>query len=207
MSEPIKFYSTTGDDGTTGLLGEGRVKKYHPRPEAYGTVDEAQAALGIARAEMLDQDAAAILLQAQRDLYHLMSELAATKEAASKFRFIDTGRVKWLEELTDFYGAKLNLPREFSVSGDSASGAYLDLARTIVRRAERLVVRLFDEQLVDNRELIRYLNRLSALCYVLSRYEDALSGHSTVTLARTAPRKRKSKSTRSTQRVSPAAPD
>lgn len=184
MSETVKFYSATGDDGTTSLLGEGRVKKYHPRPEAYGTVDEAQAALGVARASMRDAGAAEVVLQTQRDLYHLMAELAATREAASRFRVIDAGKVRWLEDQTDLYGAKIHLPREFTVSGTSPSGAYLDLARTIVRRAERLVVRLFDERMIDNRELIRYLNRLSALCFVLSRYEDAVEGAGPVTLAK-----------------------
>lgn len=183
MSETVKFYSATGDDGTTSLLGEGRVKKYHPRPEAYGTVDEAQAALGVARAAMQDAGAAEVVLQAQRDLYQLMAELAATKDAASKFRAIDGDRVKWLEDQTDLYGARLHLPREFTLSGASPSGAYLDLARAIVRRAERQVVRLFDERMIDNRELLRYLNRLSSLCFVLSRYEDTVGGGS-VTLAR-----------------------
>ena len=190
MSERIKFYSATGDDGTTSLLGEGRVKKYHPRPQAYGTVDEAQAALGVARASMRDAEAAEVVLQAQRDLYNLMAELAAPRETADRFRVIDAGRVKWLEEQTDRFGEQLDLPREFTVSGSSLPGAYLDLARAIVRRAERKVVQLFDERLIDNRELIRYLNRLSALCFVLSRYEDGLSGDRAVTLAKTTSRKR-----------------
>jgi cob(I)alamin adenosyltransferase len=184
MSEPLKFYTTSGDDGTTSLLGEGRVKKYHPRPEAYGTVDEVQAALGMARASMQDREAAEIVLQTQRDLYHLMAELAATREAASKFRTINADRVRWLEEHTDHFGERLHLPREFTVSGDSQAGAALDLARTVVRRAERMVVRLYDDNLIENRDLIRYLNRLSALCFVLSRYEDALSGQSEVKLAK-----------------------
>jgi cob(I)alamin adenosyltransferase len=82
MSEPIRFYTTDGDDGTTGLLGEGRVRKYHPRPETYGEVDEAQSALGVARAAMQERSAAEVILQVQRDLYHMMAELAATPEAA-----------------------------------------------------------------------------------------------------------------------------
>lgn len=184
MSNSIKFYSSLGDDGTTGLLGEGRVKKYHPRPEAYGTVDEAQAALGIARAAMQDRAAADIVLHTQRDLYYLMSELAATKETAPTFRKIGAEQVAWLEAQTDAYGAKLTLPREFTIGGDSLPGAFLDLARAIIRRAERQVVRLLDEKLIDNRDLIRYLNRLSALCFVLSKYEDALTGQSVVTLAK-----------------------
>jgi cob(I)alamin adenosyltransferase len=185
MTRSIKFYSASGDDGTTGLLGEGRVKKYHPRPEAYGTVDEAQAALGIGRATMQDRAAAEVVLQAQRDLYYVMSELAATREAAPKFRKITADHVKQLEDQTDAYGARLKLPPEFTVGGDSLPGAHLDLARAIIRRAERQVVRLLDDGLIENRELIRYLNRLSALCFVLSRHEDALSGQSNATLAKT----------------------
>ena len=190
MAGETKFYSTMGDDGTTGLLGEGRVKKYHSRPEAFGVVDEAQAALGVARASMQDRKAADVVLQVQRDLYHLMAEMAATREAAAKFRKIDAGRVHWLEAQTDAYGQRLSLPPEFTVSGDTATGAALDLARTIVRRAERRAVKLFDEGMIDNREIIRYLNRLSALLFVLSRHEDSLGGQGEITLARAQARKR-----------------
>ena len=182
--EPIKYYTTDGDDGTTGLLGKGRVQKYHPRPMAFGDVDEAQAALGMARAVMRDRSAAEVILQVQRDLYHIMAELAATLEAAPQFRTIDAARVAWLEQHTDAYGARISLPADFTVGGDSVSGAALDFARTVVRRAERHVVRLFDERMIENGELIRYMNRLSSLLYVLSRYEDALSGQSRVTLAK-----------------------
>ncbi len=184
MAKVVKYYTTTGDDGTTALLGEGRVKKHHPRPEAYGAVDEAQTALGMARALMLDREAAEIVLKAQRDLYHVMAELAATREAAPRFRKIDAGYVAWLEAQTDTYGERLTLPKEFVVSGDSPSGAALDVARTVVRRAERRVVRLADEGMIDNSHLIRYLNRLSSLAFVLARNEDALSGNSSVTLAK-----------------------
>jgi cob(I)alamin adenosyltransferase len=179
-----KYYTTSGDDGTTGLLGEGRVKKHHPRPEAFGAVDEAQAALGVARAVMQDRGAADVILKAQRDLYHVMAELAATKDAAPRFRAIDADSVRWLEEQTDAYGAKIDLPREFVVPGDSPSGAALDLARTVIRRAERRVVKLDDDGQIDNPHLMRYLNRLSSLAFVLARHEDALSGKSAVTLAK-----------------------
>lgn len=184
VSDDVKFYTAEGDDGTTGLLGKGRVKKYHPRPAAYGDVDEAQAALGVARAAMQDAEAAAVVLQAQRDLYHLMAELAAEKDAAHHFRTIDAARVEWLEQQTDAYGQRIDLPREFTVSGDSAAGAALDLARTVVRRAERGVVRLYDEDYIENTHLLAYLNRLSSLLFVLSRYEDALGGQGSVRLAR-----------------------
>jgi cob(I)alamin adenosyltransferase len=179
-----KFYTTTGDDGTTSLLGEGRVKKHHPRPEAYGAVDEAQTALGMARAQMLDREAAAVIVRTQRDLYHAMAELAATKAAAPKFRTIGADHVKYLEDQTDHYGALIELPREFILSGDSLPGAALDMARTVTRRAERRVVKLMDESMIENVWLVRYLNRLSSLLFVLARYEDALSGNSNVTLAK-----------------------
>lgn len=185
MPEDIQYYTTTGDDGTTGLLGKGRVKKYHPRPEAYGDVDETQAALGLARAAMSGADAAAVVLQAQRHLYHLMAELAATPDAAPQFRVIGAEQVAWLEAQTDAYGARIALPAEFTVSGDTAAGAALDLARTVARRAERRVVKLLDDGYIENGELLRYLNRLSSLLFVLARYEDALGGHSAVTLAKT----------------------
>lgn len=180
----MKYYTTEGDDGTTGLLGKGRVKKYHPRPAAYGDVDEAQAALGMARAVITDAGAANVILQVQRHLYHLMAELAATAEAAAQFRTIDESHVAWLAEQTDAYGARIKLPPEFTIGGDSVPGAALDFARTVVRRAERGVVRLLDEGYIENRHLVSYLNRLSSLLYVLSRYEDALSGRSSTTLAK-----------------------
>lgn len=180
----FKYYTADGDDGTTGLLGEGRVKKYHPRPMAYGDVDEAQAVLGVARAAVQGKDVAAVVLQAQRDLYHLMAELAATEETAPQFRRIDAARVAWLEAQTDAFGERIALPREFTVGGDSTAGAALDVARTVVRRAERRVVRLYDDGLIQNGELIRYLNRLSSLLFVLSRYEDAVGGQSKVKLGK-----------------------
>lgn len=184
MTEPIKYYTGAGDDGTTGLLGEGRVKKYSARPMTVGDVDEAQAALGLARASMKDSAAAAVVLQAQRDLYHVMAELSATPVNAARFRKIDGTRVAWLEAESDAYGARISLPGEFTVSGDSQAGAALDLARTVIRRAERGVARLFDEGEIENPQLLRYLNRLSSLVFVLSKYEDALSGSSDWKLAR-----------------------
>src|SRR5919198_1333373 len=100
-NDDMSFYTSKGDDGTTSLLGEGRVAKYHVRIEAVGTLDESTAALGLARAQCRDPRASKILLEAQRDLYKLMAEVAATPENAEKFRFIDARRVTWLEGQTD----------------------------------------------------------------------------------------------------------
>jgi cob(I)alamin adenosyltransferase len=179
----MSFYTSKGDDGTTNLLGEGRVAKYHARIEAVGTLDESTAALGLARAQCLDPLSAPILLETQRDLYKLMAEVAATPENAEKFHFIDESRVAWLEQRTDELSRIVEMPKEFILPGDSLAGAALSLARAIIRRAERRVVELFDLNELSNPDLQRYLNRLSSLCFVLELLENKASGHKT-TLAK-----------------------
>jgi cob(I)alamin adenosyltransferase len=179
----MSFYTSRGDDGTTSLLGEGRVMKYHARIEAVGTLDESTAALGLARAQCVDPRSAPILLEAQRDLYKLMAEVAATPENAKKFHFIDEARVTWLEEQTDALSKLVEMPREFILPGDSLAGAALSLARAVIRRAERRVVELFDLNELSNPDLQRYLNRLSSLCFVLELLENKAAGHKT-TLAK-----------------------
>ncbi len=107
------FYTKTGDDGFTGLLGEGRVPKEDPRLEAVGTLDEATAALGLARASCQDAHSAPLLLQVQRDLYGLMAEVAATPENASRFRSIAAEKVTWLEKQADQLSSQVEMPKEF----------------------------------------------------------------------------------------------
>lgn len=181
----MTFYTAKGDDGTTGLLGEGRVPKYHVRMEAVGTLDEASAALGLARAQCTAPSPEGtlqtprILLAAQRDLYKLMAEVAATPENAEKFRGIDEERVKWLEHETDELSKVVEMPKEFILPGDTLGGAALSLARAVIRRAERRVVELFDGEVVVNPHLQRYLNRLSSLCFVLELLENQHAGRKT----------------------------
>jgi len=172
----MTYYTAKGDDGMTGLLGEGRVPKYHARMEAIGALDEASAALGLARAQCSAEGTAPILLEAQRDLYKLMAEVAATPENAEKFHFIDEARVKWVEARTDALSQIVRMPKEFILPGDTLGGAALSLARAIVRRAERRVVALFDGEEVVNPDLQRYLNRLSSLCFVLELLENQSAG-------------------------------
>jgi cob(I)alamin adenosyltransferase len=179
----MTFYTSKGDDGTTNLLGEGRVAKYHARIEAVGTLDESTAALGLARAQCRDPLSGPILVETQRDLYKLMAEVAATPENAEKFHFIDESRVAWLEEQTDKLSKRVEMPREFILPGDSLAGAALSLARAIIRRSERRVVELFDLNELSNPDLQRYLNRLSSLCFVLELLENKAAGHRT-TLAK-----------------------
>ena len=179
----MSFYTRTGDDGTTGLLGEGRVSKRHPRIEALGALDESTATLGWARAQARDPRCGPLLLEAQRDLYKLMAEVAATPEQADQFHFIDAARIAWIESQIDALTATVTMPREFILSGDTAAGAALSLARAVIRRAERRVVELFDAHELANLELQRYLNRLSSLCFVLELVENAAAGKDT-TLAK-----------------------
>jgi cob(I)alamin adenosyltransferase len=179
-----KFYTQTGDDGYTGLLGEGRLAKHAPRIEAIGALDEATAALGMARAGCQLPQTAEIILTVQRDLYQLMAEVAATPENAARFRHISTERVAWLEEQTDAISARVPLPREFILPGDCLPGASLALARTIVRRAERRVAGLIHAGELENLQLLRYLNRLSSLCFILELQENQAAGNPSPTLAR-----------------------
>jgi len=178
------FYTKTGDDGYTGFLGEGRLPKYDPRLEAVGTLDEAMAALGIARSACQVPENLTLLIQVQRDLYGLMAEVAASPENAIRFRSLDAGRVTWLEEQVDLAGKQVVLPKEFILPGDSFAGAALALARTVVRRAERRVALLVHKGELENKELLRYLNRLSSLCFALELVENQAAGKPKPTLAK-----------------------
>jgi len=185
------YFGGTGDDGYTGLLGDSRVPKSGPRPEAYGALDEASAALGVARAQTTSEDIQSVLIQAQRDLYHIMSEVAAEPEVAERFRVVDRERVDWLETQVERFGAEVEMPKEFVLGGDTGSSAALDYARTVVRRAERATIRLeFDARAEDrpgefeNPHLFAYLNRLSSLCFVLALWEVQHPGNASPTLAK-----------------------
>lgn len=180
----MKYYTGEGDEGYTGLLGAGRVPKYASRPEAYGTVDELTSALGLARAMVRADRSRLTLLSIQRHLYQIMTELAATGAASSRFRATSANDVARLEQVLDDIGAGIELSNEFIVPGDTLASAAVDLARAITRRAERIVARLVHEAEFDNIEVLRYLNRLSSLLFVLARYEEQIAGVSTATLAK-----------------------
>jgi cob(I)alamin adenosyltransferase len=174
----MSYYSRRGDDGTTGWLGKGRLKKHDLRIETLGALDEASAALGQARAHALDRRAPAFLQEAQRDLYHVMAEVSAEPSQANRFHF-DVGRVQWLEAQIDILSTEFPMPREFILPGDSRGGAAMALARAVTRRAERRVVELHDQGGVDNPALQQYLNRLSSLLFVLELVENKAAGANT----------------------------
>jgi len=175
-----KFYTRKGDDGTTGLLGEGRLPKYHPRMEAVGALDETTAALGLARSFSQLPTLKPILIQIQRDLYGLMAEVAATPKNVDRFSSIDASHVDWLEEQTDSLSKMVDMPSEFILPGETPGGGALSLARTVTRRAERRIAELLAEGELENKELLRYLNRLSSLCFVLELAENQFDGKTTL---------------------------
>ncbi len=167
-----KYYTRSGDNGITGILGNDRVSKDHPRLEAVGSLDEANAALGMSRAECQLSQTSEILLSVQRDLYHLMAEVAALPENAFRFRVINSQKVHWLEKKIDTISELIEPINEFIVPGDSTAGASLDFARTVVRRAERRLVQLHRTEQLENHSLLQYINRLSSLCFVLELFEN-----------------------------------
>ena len=177
------IYTRAGDDGTTGVLGENRLPKYHPRMETLGVLDEASAAIGLARALSMVPQIGSLLIDIQRDLYTIMAEVAATRENARQFQIMTPLRVQWLESQVDAIVAATPIPTEFILPGDSLAGAALAVARTVVRRAERRVAELLDTGEIENRVLLLYLNRLSSLCFVLEVFENAQAGKPT-TLAK-----------------------
>ncbi len=177
------FFTGGGDQGETGFLGEGRISKSSLRIEAVGTVDEVTAALGLARSLAANEKTRVILIQIQKHLYGLMTELSASPENAKVFSRISTEEILWLEKQVGEIEEIVALPHEFILPGETPASGALSLARTITRRAERRVVSLFEAGEILNKELIAYLNRLSSLLFILEVYESSQSG-GTVRLAK-----------------------
>lgn len=167
----MRIYTTKGDQGQTDLLGE-RVAKDDPRIDLLGTLDETTSAIGLGRAHIADPTEGETLIQAQRDLYQIMAELAFTNDLRPASLRFGAGRVVWLEGEIERIAATVTLPPQFVIPGDTVAGAALDVARTVARRAERLAVALGDESAVNNPDILRYLNRLSSLLFILARAED-----------------------------------
>jgi cob(I)alamin adenosyltransferase len=172
----VKIYTRTGDTGETSLFDGTRVRKSEPRVEAYGDVDELNACLGLARASGADHEIADELVRLQRDLFALGAQLAdpgdkiAARVAKAALGDDDVAR---LEQLIDRYEAELPALRRFILAGGSPAGAALHVARAVCRRAERRMVAL--EPAVDA-VLVRYVNRLSDLLFVLARAVNHRAG-------------------------------
>jgi cob(I)alamin adenosyltransferase len=194
--------TTRGDDGTTGLLfGGTRIPKDDPRTEAYGTVDEAVAALGLARANLgakrrigtlaapmagLDE----LILRLQRELFVVGAELATNPEAWDRLEDgrtrVSAAMVQGVEEALVELERHVTMPHEFVVPGETPTSAALELARTILRRAERRAVGLQRQGLVPGGHLIPYLNRLADLVWVLARAAEEAEARSAVPARRPA---------------------
>ena len=172
MARLTKIYTRTGDRGTTGLVGGKRVSKDSPRLWAYGTVDELNSAIALARAFRPDKKTDAVLAGIQNDLFDLGAELATPGKPLPRItpRHIDA-----LEKLMDACNAKLGPLREFILPGGTPVAAQLHVARTICRRTERFCVRLSREEKIGAL-VIPYLNRLSDALFVLARWVNYQAG-------------------------------
>jgi len=167
----MKIYTARGDQGQTDLLGA-RVGKDDPRIDLLGDLDETTSAIGLGRAHAAEDGTRRRLEQVQRDLYQMMAELAFTDETRPDAFVFPAERVDWLETEIEAVTATVTLPREFVLPGDTVPGAALDVARTVARRAERAAVALAAAGQIGNPEILRYLNRLSSLLFILARAED-----------------------------------
>ncbi len=170
-----RSWTGKGDDGTTGLLCGGRTPKSSPEIEAVGAVDEAQAAIGVARAEAAPGSELDTLLTAvARDLWVLMAELATAPRNRPKLvpgeTLVTSAMVEGLEASITDVGTRFELPSEFVVPGQDRTSALLDLARTVVRRAERTAGPSLVG--VDGSHVLPYLNRLSSLLWTLARWAE-----------------------------------
>jgi cob(I)alamin adenosyltransferase len=174
----VKIYTRKGDDGTTSLWYGGRVPKHHGRTEAYGSLDEACAALGVARSlcDPSQAELAADILRLQDDLFVAGAELATAPEAGER---LEDGisrtteeMVRALEERIDHYMSRVELPAKFVIPGGTQISAQLDVARTVIRRAERHVTALNEAGELTGETVIHFVNRASDLAYAMARFAD-----------------------------------
>lgn len=171
----MKIYTRTGDQGTTGLFGGDRVAKNHPRIAAYGTVDEVNALLGLVRTELADFSELRlldeILLRVQQELFELGADLATPIDATPSVPRIEGSHIDRLEADIDRLDHDLPALRTFILPGGAPGAAWLHVARTVTRRAERATVETATLELI-NENAIRYLNRLSDLLFVMARWAN-----------------------------------
>ncbi len=172
------FFTRRGDDGYTDLLGGGRVAKEDGRITALGDIDEATAAIGLSRAAATQADTRRALLHVQKDLYLLMADLATVAGKMVSQPRLSSTNIGTLETIIAEFDTRITIPKEFVASGDSLAGAHLDVARTVVRRAERTITQLFHAgtEIGVHEAMVGYLNRLSSLLFGLARYEDQAAG-------------------------------
>ncbi|MFQ5781603.1 MAG: cob(I)yrinic acid a,c-diamide adenosyltransferase [Nitrosopumilus sp.] len=170
----MKIYTQTGDDGNTSLQGNFRISKSHPRIMSYGTIDEANAALGIVLTNSLDEDIAKILTEIQNELFLVGSDLSNPNLNDVKNR-VTLDMVKKLEQHIDKFKTELPSLTNFILPGGDIAAAQLHYVRTVIRRAETQVVQLNEKDEI-NSNCIKYLNRLSDLFFVIGRLINKRKG-------------------------------
>lgn len=173
----MKVYTRTGDDGSTGLLYGGRTGKDDPGPEAYGDVDEAVSALGLARAHTeAGSELFELIVRLQRELFVVGAELATSPGNRSKLTpgtsLTTAAMVEALEPVIDDLTGRYEPPREFVLPGENPVAAALDLARAVVRRAERSAVAATRAGWLEQSHVVPYLNRLADLVYTMARWQE-----------------------------------
>ena len=162
-----------GDKGFTGLLGGRRVPKYHLKPETYGTLDELNSFLGMARATSKDKKVKKLLFYIQNHLFMMGSELALSGKGRSLLKGEVTQKeVDWLSRLSADFEALLKPEPGFIIYGETQISSILDMARAVSRRVERLVAKMKLKKMLHNVKILEYLNRLSDVLYLLARYEE-----------------------------------
>lgn len=172
----MKIYTRTGDTGTTSLFSGGRVRKDTLRVEAYGTVDELNSVLGVVRAHNPHEQVDAWLFDMQNQLFHLGADLATPLDSDAKWVVrVTAQQVDWLEQTIDTMDESLAPLKNFILPGGTLAAAQLHVARTVCRRAERLIVTLTENEPL-NEQIIPYVNRLSDWLFSLARYENFQSG-------------------------------
>ena len=170
----MKIYTKTGDEGNTRLQGDFKISKSHPRIIAYGTVDEANAAIGVVLTNTLDEDVSQLLNQIQNDLFLLGSDLSNQNLNNLKNR-VTLEMIEKLEESIDIFESELPPITNFILPGGNVAASQIHQVRTIVRRAETLLVKLSDKDEI-NSNCIKYLNRLSDLMFVMGRLINKRNG-------------------------------
>ena len=174
----MKIYTKTGDDGTTGLQGNSRISKSHPRIIAYGTIDEANAVLGIISSYELDEDIAVLLNLIQNELFIVGADLSNLKLEDEKNR-VTSDMIYNLEKNIDKYEEELSPLTNFILPGGNTVASQLHHARTVIRRAEIYIVLLSEQEKINN-NCIKYVNRLSDLFFVLGRVSNKRSGQNDI---------------------------
>lgn len=169
----MKLFNKKGDDGYTSMLYGQRIPKSDPRPETYGTLDEANSALGLARALSRDERVKEIIYKVQEGLFVVGAELATNLQDYGKLRKkIEEEDIQELQDLIEELEDKIKLPKSFIIPGGSVASASLDVARTIIRRGERRAARLREDGFLLNDRILAYLNRSADLIFVLARCEE-----------------------------------